>query len=155
MANKPEIKKERTHGGKEEEKREKQNKNIFWKERGGKKCQRATGQRLDTRNPCTRYNPFSRQRHGRATDAHELPHTKKEWAVSLNIETTTPFTRTSLMNDITRETKAQAKRKNSEWQEPVTSPTPNPNPGKPRNRLSIELERTKHVHFYIWWNKQG
>ena len=27
------------------------------------------------------------------------------------------------MNDITRETKGQAKRKNSEWQEPVTSPT--------------------------------
>ena len=29
------------------------------------------------------------------------------------------------MNDITRETKGQAKRKNSEWQEPATSPTPN------------------------------
>ena len=42
------------------------------------KCQRATRQRLDTRNPCTQYNPFSRQQHGRATDAHELPHTKKE-----------------------------------------------------------------------------
>ena len=27
------------------------------------------------------------------------------------------------MNDITRETKGQAKRKNSEWQELVTSPT--------------------------------
>ena len=25
-------------------------------------------------------------------------------------------------------------RANSEWQEPVTSPTPNPNPGRPRNR---------------------
>ena len=27
------------------------------------------------------------------------------------------------MNDITQETKGQAKRKNSEWQEPVTNPT--------------------------------
>jgi len=34
---------------------------------------------------------------------------------SLNIETT-PLTRTSQMNDITRETKGQAKRKNSERQ---------------------------------------
>jgi len=50
---------------------------------------------------------------------------------SLNIETT-PLTRTSQMNDITRETKGQAKRKNNEWQEPATSPTrPNPNPGRP------------------------
>ena len=46
--------------------------------RGGKKCQRATRQRLDTRNPCTRHNPFSRQLHGRATYAYELPHTKNE-----------------------------------------------------------------------------
>ena len=30
--------------------------------------------------------------------------------------------------------KGQAKRKNSEWQEPAISPTPNPNPGRPRNR---------------------
>ena len=44
------------------------------------------------------------------TDAHELLHTKKERAVSLNIETT-PLTRTSQMNDITRETKGHAKRK--------------------------------------------
>ena len=53
------------------------------------------------------------------------------------------------MNDITRETKEQAKRKNSEWQEPATSPTPNPNPGRPRNRESIELERTNLFHRYI------
>ena len=31
----------------------------------------------------------------------------------------------------TQETKGQAKRKNSEWQEPVTSTTPNPNPRRP------------------------
>ena len=35
---------------------------------------------------------------------------------------------------ITRETQGQAKRKNSQWQEPVTSQTPNPNPGWPQNR---------------------
>ena len=34
------------------------------------------------------------QQHGRATDAHELPHTKKEWEVSLNTETA-PLTCTS------------------------------------------------------------
>ena len=30
--------------------------------------------------------------------------------------------------------RASQEKKNSEWQEPVTSPTPNPNPGRPRNR---------------------
>ena len=54
------------------------------------------------------------------------------------------------MNDITRETKGQAKRQNSEWQEPATSPTPNPNPGSTRNRLSIELERTNLFHRYTY-----
>ena len=34
------------------------------------------------------------QQHCGAADAHELPHTKKDWAVSLNIETT-PLTHTS------------------------------------------------------------
>ena len=33
------------------------------------------------------------------------------------------------MNDIIRETKGQTKRKNSEWQEPATSPTQNPTQG--------------------------
>jgi len=51
------------------------------------------------------------------------------------------------MNDVTRETKGQARRKNSEWQEPATSPTrPNPNPGRPRNRWFVELERTSLFH---------
>ena len=78
MANK----KERTHGGKEKEKKKRKEeqqtnkqtnktKTTFSKERGGKKCQREAGQRLDTHNPCTRYNPLSRQQHGRAKDAHE------------------------------------------------------------------------------------
>ena len=60
-------------------KREKNKTTTFSeKKEEAKKCQRATRQRLDTRNPCTRYSPFSRQQHDRATDAHELPHTKKE-----------------------------------------------------------------------------
>ncbi len=72
MANKPEIKKK------------KERKNAWWKRRGK---ERKTNQNhflkrmrnvSEQRNPCTRYNPFSRQQHGRATDAHELPHTKKE-----------------------------------------------------------------------------
>ena len=72
-------------------------------------------QRLDTRNPCTRYNPFSRQQHGRTTDAQELPHTKKEWAVSLNIETTHPHSyivneRCNLRNK-RRETKGKPREK--------------------------------------------
>ena len=57
------------HGGKEEEKREK------------KEESRATKQRLDTRNPCTRYNPFMRYADNNTAgqhDAHELLHTKKE-----------------------------------------------------------------------------
>ena len=51
MANKPEIKKR---------------KNTWWKRRGKERK--------------TKQQHFlnSRQQHGRATDAHELPHTKKE-----------------------------------------------------------------------------
>ena len=70
------IKKKEHMVGKKRRKRKakrnnKQTKTTFLKERGGKKCQREAGQRLDTRNPCTRYNPLSRQQHGRAKDAHE------------------------------------------------------------------------------------
>ena len=39
--------------------RQQQQTNTFGKERGSRKCQRATWQRLDTCNPCTRYNPLS------------------------------------------------------------------------------------------------
>jgi len=42
-----------------EEKRKKQKQTTFRKEGRGKNCLHATGQRLDTRNPCTRYNPLS------------------------------------------------------------------------------------------------
>ena len=65
----------------------KNNNPTFWKERGGKKCQQTAGQRLDTRNPCTRYNPFepTATRQGKRRSR-----TKTEWAVSWNIETATP-----------------------------------------------------------------
>ena len=58
------------------------------------------------------------------------------------------------MNDITQETKGQAKRKNREWQEPVTSPTQNPNPGRPQNRESIELERKQNFFYFLHMMKQ-
>ena len=87
MANKPEIKKKERMV---EKKRKRENNNPKPLSEKKEKCQRATRQRLDTRNPCTGYNPFSRQQHDRATDDHELPHTKKEWAVLVNIETTPP-----------------------------------------------------------------
>ena len=61
LANKPHKKeKKKTYGGREErEDKQQQQTNTFGKERDGRKYQRATGQRLDTRNPCTRYNPLS------------------------------------------------------------------------------------------------
>ena len=82
------------HGEKEGEKREKNNNNnTFWKERGGKNVseQRDKGWIHVIRVHDTTHLAVTK--HGRATDAHELPHTKKEWEVSLNIETT-PLTRT-------------------------------------------------------------
>ena len=52
------------------------------------------GQKLDTLNLCTQYNPLSSDNNMAGQHAHELPHTKEEWEVLLNIETT-PITRTS------------------------------------------------------------
>ena len=81
MANK----KERTHGGKEKGGRKKREREREKKKRNNKQTkplsekkeearnvseQRVKGC-MDTRNPCTRYNPLSRQQHGRAKDAHE------------------------------------------------------------------------------------
>ena len=59
-------------------KREKNKKQHFLKRKRRQEMSASNGTKVDTRNPCTRYNPFSRQQHGRTTDAHELPHTKKE-----------------------------------------------------------------------------
>ena len=58
LASKPKIK-TKAYGGREERENKATTTNTFWKERGGRKCQRATWQRLDTRNPWTRYNPLS------------------------------------------------------------------------------------------------
>ena len=60
MANNPKTKKkERMVEKKRKKKKKKKLKTAFWKERAGKKCQPATGQRLDTHNPFTQYNPLS------------------------------------------------------------------------------------------------
>ena len=61
LANMPKIKTKDVRWKRRERKQNNNNKqtNTFWKERGGRKCQRATWQRLDTRNPCTWYNPLS------------------------------------------------------------------------------------------------
>ena len=74
-ANKPNIKKKRGN---------KQKQTTFWKEGRGKKCLHAMGQRLDTCNLCTRYNPLSSDNNS----ARQLTLMMKEWAVSLHIKTT-------------------------------------------------------------------
>ena len=80
MANKPEIKKKERMV--EKKKKRETNKTTTLSEKKEEQEMSASNEtKVDTRNPCTRYNPFSRQQHGRVTDAHELPHTKKEWAV--------------------------------------------------------------------------
>ena len=63
------------------------------KKRGGRKCQRATGQRLDTRNPCTRYNPLGSDNNtaGQQTLTNYPTQRKTDREVSLNIETTPPL----------------------------------------------------------------
>ena len=62
MANKPKIilkKNERAHGKKEGEKREKTTATLSEKKVKASNVSEETGQRLDTRNSCTRYNPLS------------------------------------------------------------------------------------------------
>ena len=78
MANKPEIKNKKNKKRMVEKKRKREKNKTTTLSEKKEKCQPATRQRLDTRNPCTRYNPFSRQQYGGATDAHELAHTQKE-----------------------------------------------------------------------------
>ena len=58
VANKPKIKKERTHGEKEGEKREKTTTTLSEKKEEASNVSEQRD-RLDTRNPCTRYNPLS------------------------------------------------------------------------------------------------
>ena len=59
MANKSKIKKESTHGEKEGENREKATKTLSEKKEEASNVSEQREQRLDTRNPCTRYNPLS------------------------------------------------------------------------------------------------
>ena len=59
MANKPNIKNKRMHGEKEGEKREKTTTLSEQKVKASNVSEQWSGQRLDTCNPCTRYNPLS------------------------------------------------------------------------------------------------
>ena len=77
MANKPEIRKRKNAWWKRKGKERKTNQKTFSTNKK-EEARNVSEQRLDTRNPCKRYHPFSRQQHGRATDAHELPHTNKD-----------------------------------------------------------------------------
>ena len=130
---------------------------LLWKERGGRKCQRTAGQRLNTRNPCTRYNPLepTATRQGKRRSR-----TKTEWAVSWNIETTTPHLYivneryNSRNQKASKEEKTNKQIMNVEKKRQLAQPQ-TLTQGGPRNRLSIELERTNLVHRYEWWNKQG
>ena len=70
---------ERMHGGKEEEKE--REKTTLSEKKGGKTCQRATGQRLDTRNPWTRSNSLSSDNMAGQQTLMNYPTQKKnEWA---------------------------------------------------------------------------
>ena len=74
MANKPEIKKERTHSGRGKEK----NKTTLSEK---KEEARNVSEQRDKgwiQVICVHDTIQSIQQHSRATDAHELPHTKKE-----------------------------------------------------------------------------
>jgi len=132
LASKPKIKK-KDIWCKRTERKQQQETNTFWKERGSRKCQRATWQRLWIHVICVHNTThlevtttLQGSRHSRTT-----PH--QERLSSLFKHKTTTLIPTLQMNAISQETKGQAKRKNSQWQEPVTSPNPNSNPGRPWN----------------------
>ena len=102
----------------------------------------------------TRYNPTepTATRQGKRRSR-----TKTEWAVSWNIETTTPHL--YIVNERynsrkQRASKEKKKKKMNEKKRQLAQPQ-TLNQGGARNRLSIELERTNLVHRYKWWNKQG
>jgi len=72
------IKNKKQNKNKQTNKRKKERMVEKKRKRKRQEMSAAAGQRLDTCNPCTRYNPFSWQQHGRAKDAHELHHTKTD-----------------------------------------------------------------------------
>ena len=76
----------------------------------------------------TRYNPIepTATRQGKRRSR-----TKTEWAVSWNIETTTPhlYIVNERYNSRNQRASKEKKQTNNEWKEAATSPTPNPNPG--------------------------
>ena len=83
MANKPEIKKERKKKERMVEKKRKRDKNktktLSEKKEEARNVSEQRGKGwIHVIRVHDTINPFSRQQHGRATDAHELPLTKKE-----------------------------------------------------------------------------
>ena len=150
MANK----KERTQGGKETKKRNSKQKTTTLlsekkEEAGNVSEQQVKGWIHDTTH-------LSRQQHGRERRSR----TKTEWAVSWNIETTTPHLYIVNERYNSRNQKASKEEKTNKQIMNVDKKRQLAQPqtltqGGPRNRLSIELERTNLVHRYEWWNKQG
>ena len=77
---------------KKKKKKKKGKKNLKRKKRQEMAASNVT--KAGTRNPVYTIQPLSSDSNSGAADGHELPHTKKDWAVSLNLETT-PITSTS------------------------------------------------------------
>ena len=104
MANK----KERSHGGKEKKKRNNKQNNLTSEKK--EEARNVSEQRVKSWIHVIRVHDttqLSRQQHGRAKDAHEQRQNER----SRETSRPPPLTCTSQMNEITRETKLQAKRK--------------------------------------------
>ena len=130
MANKPDLK-ERTHGEKEGEKRHNNKLSEKKEEASNVSEQRDKGWIHVIRVHDTTHLAVTTTRQGNRR-SRTTPH--KERMRGLVKHRDYPPHSYIVNERLTRETKGQAKRKNSEWQEPVTSQTPNPNPRRPRNR---------------------
>ena len=132
MANKPKLKNERTHGEKEGEKREKTTTLSERKvEASNVSEQRDKGwvHIIPVHDTTRLAVTTTRQGNRRSrTTSH------KERMSGLVKHRDYPPHSYIINERYNSRKKGQAKRKNSEWQEPVTSSTPNPNTGRPQNR---------------------
>ena len=129
MANKPKIKKERTHGEKEGGKREKTTTTLSEKKEEASNVseQRDKGWIHVIRVHDTTHLAMTTTRQDNRR-SRTTPH--KERMRGLVKHRDYP-PHSYIVNE--RYNSRNKRGKNSEWQEPVTSPTPNPNPGRPRN----------------------
>ena len=131
MVNKPKIKKEKTHGKKEREKRDKTTLSEKKEEVSNVSEQRDKGWIHVIRVHDTTHLAVTTTRQGNRR-SRTTPH--KERMSGLAKHRDYPPHSYIVNERYKSRKKGQAKRKNSERQEPVTSPTPNPNPGRSRNR---------------------